>query len=56
MGDMANHPTPMAAAANEVTLCAFMNLFFQMYTFFCYCLFYAFILEFLESPGKSSQQ
>lgn len=31
MGDMANHPTPMAAAANEVHYCVFANssLFFR---------------------------
>lgn len=27
MGDMANHPTPMAAAANEVQLSAFSSKF-----------------------------
>lgn len=47
MGDMANHPTPMAAAANEVQLCAFIIFSGVNFSFLCVCSFYAFILGIL---------
>lgn len=43
MGDMANHPTPMAAAANEVQLQAFI-IFLGLHFAFCVLIFYYLIL------------
>lgn len=49
MGDMANHPTPMAAAANEVQLFSSIYLFFRVLSIFAFCVLvlciYLFVLE-----------